>query len=60
MTWIVVLVLTLANGQFIQENRTATSDAECKQIISAWVAEQKATRTDGSTFLTGCIAPVTK
>ena len=60
MSWIVVLILTLSNGQFIQENKTATSDAECKQIISAWVAEQKEARTDGSTFMTGCIAPVAK
>ena len=60
MSWIVVLILTLSNGQFIQENKTATSSAECTKIISAWVSEQKAARSDGGTFVTGCIAPVAK
>ena len=55
MTYIVVLVLTLTSGNFIQENATAASFAECKAKIVEWVKDKRGARADGSTFITGCI-----
>ena len=55
MTYIVVLVLTLTSGNFIQENATAGSFAECQAKIVEWVKDKRDARADGSTFITGCI-----
>ncbi len=58
--YIVVLLLTFTDGSTFQDNRTAISEANCREVIQQWVSEmhqkyEGQSDPSPSMFLTGCV-----